>query len=164
MFTEQQQLEFNKAFVLRTIQSAEAEIERLKALVHEVTDEEPLLEWNDVKRRPMHVVGSLAWNRQLKVLLSVRMKQYQLQEKMLETGNSFPTEWADVEYEQKEAVRTLRNLDLSRTRTSLMDIADCLLGPQQQFLVNRTVDKSGKRKNPATTEKKVKYCHGLTKI
>ena len=108
MFTEQQQLEFNQAFVLRTIQSTDVEIDRLKLLVQQISDNEPIVDWDENKKRPSHVVASLAWNRQLKVLLSVRIKQYQLQAKMLETGNAFPTESADIEFEQKEAVKILK--------------------------------------------------------
>ena len=157
MFTEQQQLEFNQAFVLRTIQSADEEIDRLKLRVQQISDNEPIVEWDENKKRPSHVVASLAWNRQLKVLLSVRMKQYQLQAKMLETGNAFPTEWADIEFEQKEAVKILRHLDLCKTRTVLDDITDCLLGPKQNFFVAKMANKAKKRCAPAP-ERVSFYC------
>ena len=153
MFTEKQQLEFNQAFVLRAVQSADKEIERLKLLVQEISEADPITEWNESNKRPSHVVSNLAWNRQLKVLLSVRMKQYQLQEKMLETGNVFPTEWADIEFEQKEAVKILRNLDLVKTRQALDGITDCLMGPKQQFFAPRMAGKPQKRKSQPMAEK-----------
>ena len=131
MFTTKEELEFNKAFVLKAIQAADVEIEQLKVQVEDVKLGES--DWNTSRKRPACMVTELTWNRQFKVLLSVRMRQYQLQEKELETGNVFPAEWADIEFEQKEAVKLLRHLDLCKTRTACGEISECLQGPKQNF-------------------------------
>ena len=153
MFTTKDEIEFNKAFVLKAIQAADAEIEQLKLQVDEVKIGES--DWNTGRKRPLCMVNELAWNRQFKVLLSVRMRQYQLQEKELETGNVFPTEWAEVEFEQKEAVKLLRHLDLAKTRTACGEIADCLQGPNQNFWPTSTGGKKTGGKSPGKMFKPV---------
>jgi len=145
MFTEQQQLEFNQTFIQRVIQSTDDEIERIKLVLSNVNDEQATVDWKTNPVRPQQLVASLAWNRQLKLLMSVRLSQLELQNKMLATGNNFPTEWANIEFEQKEALSKLRSIDLGKTRSTLDDITDCLLGPKQAFFVSRLVTK-GKRK------------------
>ena len=145
MFTEKQQIEFNQTFIQRVVQSTDEEIERIKMVLQNVNDDHATVDWKTNPVRPQQLVASLAWNRQLKLLMSVRLSQLELQDKMLLTGNSFPTEWANIEFEQKEAMAKLRSIDLGKTRSTLDDISDCLLGPKQAFFVSRLVTK-GKRK------------------
>ena len=145
MFTEKQQIEFNQAFIQRVVKSTDEEIERIKTVLENVSDEHATVDWRTNPIRPQQLVASLAWNRQLKLLMSVRLSQWELQDKMLTTGNSFPTEWANIEFEQKEAMAKLRSIDLGKTRSTLDDITDCLLGPKQDFFVARMTTK-GKRR------------------
>lgn len=145
MFTEKQEIEFNQAFIQRVVKSTDEEIERIKTVLENVSDEHATVDWRTNPIRPQQLVASLAWNRQLKLLMSVRLSQLELQDKMLTTGKSFPTEWANIEFEQKEAMAKLRSIDLGKTRSTLDDITDCLLGPKQDFFAARMTIK-GKRR------------------
>jgi len=88
--------------------------------------------------------------------MSVRLSQLELQEKMLSTGNSFPTEWANIEFEQKESLAKLKTIDIGKTRSMLDDITDCLLGPKQEFFAARMTTKGKKRMMRAPRDVKPK--------
>lgn len=156
MFTEKQQLEFNQAFIQRVVRSTDGEIERIKNVLENVNDEQATVDWRTNPMRPQQLVASLAWNRQFKLLMSVRLTQLELQDKMLSTGNTFPTEWANIEFEQKESMAKLKTIDVGKTRSMLDDITDCLLGPKQDFFAARMTIKGKKRMARSPREMKPK--------
>ena len=142
MFTANQELEFNIAFLNQMVLKTKEDIEMWQKLQLE-TDSNKIRKWSDPEMRPSNVVTMVAWTKQLLALLENRIQQNELKQKELLTSEPIPAEWAILRFHQGQIMTKMNDIHFVKTRTACHDLKDKLLGPQHDFqIANRDIKTS----------------------
>ena len=136
-FSPLEVLEFNQAFVQQQAKLVQRDIERLSKLhqrmVQNLDSAEVFWQGNSV-HRPSQVLADLAWNKEFQSLMDVRLRQIALQKREIETEQQFPTEWAEIQFEQQSSISKLNNINRGKTREVCQKITEHLQGENTRFV------------------------------
>ena len=153
MFSVEQELEFNAAFLDQMVVQARSDIESWQKLKDE-NETTIMVKWTDHQKRPSHVVSMLAWTKRFLELLENRIQQNQLKQRELKEAVRFPAEWAVLWFQQDQILERMRDVLMCETRMACKDLKEKLLGDQPPF--DRT-ERKPRTKPKKPSQGKVRY-------
>ena len=157
MFSAEQELEFNVAYLEQMVIQANSDIESWQKLKEENDGDH--VKWTDHERRPPHVVIMHAWTKQFVGLLDNRIQQNKLKQKEMLEMVRLPAEWAVLRFQQNQILSKMNDIHMCKTRMACKDLKEKLLGPQQEF--GTDTDRGVKKSKSKPTKNK---SYGKVKI